>query len=104
MEMTCSKVNLVPVYTNPIRVYSTVHTKTEFSVAKKGAFRKLWRNLKTPAWWCSVDDRKGRFSKMLTSNGHVISVTVPYRPLSCACSTIMQDRASVLFFFFSNLS
>ena len=55
-----------------------------FSVTENGAFRKRspgWRNLKTPARWCSVDGRKKSFSKTLTSNGHVISVTVPFRPV-----------------------
>ena len=65
-------------------VWPTVHTKTMFSVTENGAFLKRfpgWTNLKTPARWCSVDGRKRSFSKTLTSNGHVISVTAAFRPI-----------------------
>ena len=37
--------------------------------------------MKTSARWCRVDGQKERFSKTLTSNAHVISVTVPFRLL-----------------------
>ena len=35
--------------------------------------------LKTPARWCSVERRKRNFSKRMTSNAHVITVTVHSR-------------------------
>ena len=56
-----------------------INLKTHLFNGRKRSPR--WRNLKTPARWCSVDGRKRSFSKTLTSSGHVISVTVPFRPI-----------------------
>ena len=53
-----------------------------------------------PARCSSVDGRTRSFSKTLTSNGHMISVTIPFRPLLCACCTIHQGpRKSFVFKF-----
>ena len=67
-----------------------LYTVREFRSSKMVLFLKRspeWRNLKTLARCCSVDGRKRSFST-LTSNGHVISSTVLFRPLCSTCLII----------------
>ena len=69
-----------------------VHTQTSFTVTKNGAAVE-----KLSPRWCNADGRS--FSKTLTSNGHVISVTV-----MCSCTTIHLGPGQRCVFIFIQIS
>ena len=80
-----------------------LYTVREFRSSKMVLFLKRspeWRNLKTLARWCSVDSRKRTSFSTLTSNGHVISSTVLFRPLCSICLIIyLGQRRRFVFSF-----